>query len=73
MDKRAQVLCMGLLVKSPTKYTEKAIFAPWWKVRWCVLTKITYDGAPQKTKLVLSYYKDEESHRRDENSEGRYS
>ena len=72
MDKRAQVLCMGLLVKSPTKHTEKAIFAAWWKVRWCVFTKITFDGAPQKTKLILSYYKDQESHSRDEKPEGLY-
>ncbi|XP_065060326.1 uncharacterized protein LOC135687645 [Rhopilema esculentum] len=59
-DRRMQVLCSGLLAKSPAKCKAKAIFPKCWQLRWCVLTLVTRinDGQCQ---VFLYYYKDEDS------------
>ena len=73
MDKRERVLCMGYLVKSPTKNKEKANFSRFWKLRWCVFVEVIYTiGGREDIKLVLYYYKDKNSHHNDESAKGRY-
>ena len=60
-EKRTQVLCSGLLVKSPTKSELKAGFATFWKVRWCVLVRVTYPASSNKDlKLLFCYYKNKD-------------
>jgi len=63
-DRRTEVLCAGLLIKSPTKSERKAGFSKFWKVRWCVLQRITYIGSRNEgSKLAFCYYKNEEEFR----------
>ena len=63
-DRRTEVLCAGLLIKSPANSERKAAFARFWKLRWCVLQRITYIGSRNEgSKLAFCYYKSEEEFR----------
>lgn len=73
MDRREKRLGMGNLVKSPVKSKDKGSFARFWKLRWFVLAEVIFvdaDDEIQESKLVLSYYKDKESHEKDEQPKG---
>ena len=61
-EKRTQVLCSGLLVKSPAKSEFKAGFATFWKVRWCALARVTYPASSKEDSKLLFYYYENEDH-----------
>lgn len=72
-EKRTQTLCSGLLAKAPLKNKRKASLPVFWKLRWCVLSRVTYLDSPSKdTKLVFAYYKDEAHLREDSLPLGKY-
>ena len=74
MDRRERILGMGYLIKSPVKNTEKSTFGRFWKLRWLVLTEVLLIDAnefAEESKLVFSYYKDKDSHKKDERPKGR--
>ena len=74
MDRRERILGMGCLKKAPVKSKDKAAFAKFWKYRWLVLTEVLFVDANEfveDSKLVFSYYKDKDSHAKDEAPKGR--
>ena len=74
MDKTERILGMGYLIKSPVKNTEKSTFGRFWKLRWLVLTEVLLlddNESVEESKLVFSYYKDKNSHKKDEQPKGR--
>lgn len=73
MDRRERILAKGYLIKSPVKNTEKSSFARFWKLRWLVLTEVLLvdvNESMEESKLVFSYYKDKDSHAKDEQPKG---
>ena len=74
MDRRERILAMGNLIKSPVKNKDKATFSKFWKLRWFVLAEVLFvdaDEFVEDSKLVFSYYKDRESHAKDEQPKGK--
>ena len=75
MRKENKVIKMGYLVKSPSKNRDKAKYALYWKLRWCVLLQEVSEEfmhSAQVSKFVLYYYEDEESYQLNEEPKGRY-
>eukprot|EP00112_Aurelia_sp_Birch-Aquarium-sp1_P012062 Seg2531.3 transcript_id=Seg2531.3/GoldUCD/mRNA.D3Y31 product="hypothetical protein" protein_id=Seg2531.3/GoldUCD/D3Y31 len=73
MNKRERIISMGYLAKSPSKSKDKAKHTMFWKLRWCVFAEVTYTDAftfAEDSKLILYYYEDRDSHKRDVNSKG---
>ena len=68
-DRRLQVLCSGLLAKSPTKTKAKAYIPKYWQLRWCVLTLVTQINNGQ-CQLFLYYYDDEDSFKKNQPHRG---
>ncbi|XP_065060324.1 uncharacterized protein LOC135687644 [Rhopilema esculentum] len=75
MDRREQTLAKGYLVKSPVKKggRDKSSFSKFWNLRWCVLVQVLYidiNDFVEDAKLVVNYYKDEESYKKDDHFKG---
>ena len=76
MDRREQTLAKGYLVKSPVKKggRDKSSFSKFWNLRWCVFVQVLYidvNDFVEDAKLVVNYYKDEESYKKDEQFKGK--
>lgn len=72
---KSRAIKMGYLVKSPSRNREKASYALFWKVRWCVLVQVFYtdpDGTTEYSTFLLYYYEDEESYRQRAAPKGKY-
>ena len=73
MNKRERIISMGYLAKSPSRNRDKAKHTMFWKLRWCVFAEVTYTDPftfAEDSKLILYYYEDRDSHKRDVNSKG---
>lgn len=66
MNRKEEILKMGYLVKSPAKSKDKANYAMFWKVRWCVLVKAIFADPllnAEYSNYLLYYYEDEEHYK----------
>ena len=75
MNGKEKVINMGYLVKSPSRNRDKASYAMFWKVRWCVLVQIIYADpllTAEYSKFLLNYYEDEEHYKQNSAPKGSY-
>ena len=72
---KSRAIKMGYLAKSPSRNREKASYAIFWKVRWCVLVQVFNTdpgGIAEYSTFLLYYYEDEESYKQSAASKGKY-
>lgn len=73
VNQKEEVIKMGYLVKSPSKSREKANYAVFWKLRWCVLVRASYADPllnAEYSQHFLHYFEDKEHFQQSSTAKG---